>query len=53
MIPSFIIDSIRRKEERGRSIQEQPFLELPITYRETEKEKPEDKRGVVILDLWG
>jgi hypothetical protein len=58
MLPPFIIDEIRKREER-KSHQEQPVLELPIDdYRREpsrqglpadEAEKPQ--RGVIIVDL--
>ena len=56
MLPPFIIDQIRRREEEERRVEEQPRLDLPLdaypTYPELpaeEEEKP--ARGVVILDL--
>jgi hypothetical protein len=63
MLPPFIIDQIRRREEdeRRRSELDRPRLELPVDlYRpapdqkrerdEREEEDPQD-RGVIILDL--
>jgi len=54
MLPPFIIEQIREREERERRIQPQPFLELPI-YQPMPREKPpeESDRGVVIIDLRG
>lgn len=57
MLPPFIIDQIRRREEEERrKVEEQPRLELPLDvfYPHSEvpaedEEKP--KRGIVILDL--
>lgn len=63
MLPPFIIDQIRRREENERlqREREQPRLELPVdAYRSPDRprerrdedgddEKPE--RGVIILDL--
>lgn len=58
MLPPFIIDQIRRREEEERRSQlERPVLELPIERvpphaprpRREEEEAPE--RGVVIFDL--
>lgn len=60
MLPPFIIDQIRRREEaeRRRIEREQPRVELPVdAYRpaprpQSEGEEPDDpERGVVILDL--
>ncbi len=56
MLPSFIIDQIRRREaeERLRQEAEQPRLELPMdVYPEPEARDDEEmsERGVVILDL--
>jgi hypothetical protein len=58
MLPPFIIDQIRRREEdeRRRRDAEHPRLELPLdAYRpkpEREKEEKDDvDRGVVILDF--
>jgi hypothetical protein len=58
MLPPFIIDQIRRREEELRQRQEQPRLELPIDAippkRKRDEEMDEDEgtdRGVIILDL--
>ena len=60
MLPPFIIDQIRRREEaeRRRIERDQPRVELPVdVYRpaprpQPEAEEPDDpERGVVILDL--
>ena len=57
MLPSFIIDQIRRREEEERRRQEgkQPRLDLPLdAYLPTpeQKKREEDpERGVVILEL--
>jgi hypothetical protein len=58
MLPPFIIDEIRKREER-QSHQERPVLELPLDDRpfepsrqglpKDESEKPQ--RGVIIVDL--
>lgn len=54
MLPPFIIEQIRKREEEERKQYEQPQLELPIT--PAPRQKPpavdeEDKRGVIILEL--
>ena len=55
MLPPFIIEQIRQREERERRNAPQPFLELPIppampAYREPDHREEAD-RGVVIIDL--
>ena len=56
MLPPFIIEQIRQREERERRNAPQPFLELPVpmppvpSYREPEG-REEGDRGVVIIDL--
>jgi hypothetical protein len=57
MLPPFIIDQIRRREEDVQRRQEldRPRLELPVdVYHPTPEPKPSEgdaERGVVILDL--
>lgn len=59
MLPPFIIDQIRRREEaeRLRIERERPRVELPVdAYRPAppparEEERDDVDRGVVILDL--
>ena len=57
MLPPFIIEQIRRREEEKcrREQQDQPRLELPLdVYRPIEPKREErepGERGVVILDL--
>ena len=58
MLPPFIIEQIRRREEDERRRRyEQPVLELPLEspYAPLPKEKPEEKseRGVIIIDSQG
>ena len=55
MLPPFIIEQIRQREERERRNAPQPFLELPVppampSHREPERGDDVD-RGVVIIDL--
>lgn len=56
MLPPFIIEQIRQREERERRNAPQPFLELPLPplapLREPEERDGAD-RGVVIIDLLG
>lgn len=55
MLPPFIIEQIRQREEEERRRQglEQPRLELPERVYEPSPERREDdaERGVVILEL--
>lgn len=60
MLPPFIIDQIRRREEeaRRRIERDQPRVELPVdAYRPApqphrdDEERDDPDRGVVILDL--
>jgi hypothetical protein len=57
MLPPFIIEQIRQREqqERRKREAEQPRLELPIDVHHPARRPPEDEeeaeRGVTILDL--
>ena len=53
MLPPFIIDQIReREEERGRDVRPQPTLELPMPIEHSEPPASDDSdRGVIIIDL--
>lgn len=57
MLPPFIIDQIRRREEEERrKVEEQPRLDLPLDAYPPRQEVPPEEdeqpsRGVVILDL--
>jgi hypothetical protein len=60
MLPPFIIEQIRQREEKERERREgdrqQPRLEIPVDRyppprRPTEVEEDEPNRGVVILEL--
>jgi hypothetical protein len=56
MLPPFIIEQIRRREEEERARQEQPQLEIPADRPAPRAPAaPEEKgeRGVVIIDLMG
>lgn len=54
MLPPFIIDQIRRREEEERR-HERPVVELPLPSptgpREQRPRDDEPRRGVVIIDL--
>jgi hypothetical protein len=58
MLPPFIIEQIRRREEQERARPEQPHLEIPPEGRPM-PQKPaapaEDgsQRGVIVIDLMG
>jgi hypothetical protein len=54
MLPPFIIEQIRRREEQERARYEQPRLEIPVDRPAPRApQPPEDKgeRGVIIIDL--
>ena len=54
MLPPFIIEQIRRREDRDRARYEQPRLEIPIDDpRPRSPQAPDDQaeRGVVVIDL--
>lgn len=61
MLPPFIIEQIRQREERDRKRREnisQPRLELPVAPLPVaplgaESEEDDPDRGIVILDLLG
>ncbi|MCL2724120.1 MAG: hypothetical protein FWD69_06740 [Polyangiaceae bacterium] len=59
MLPPFIIEQIRRREEEERKRHERPQLELPVSpaqrpppkRREDREDPDQGQRGVVIVDL--
>ena len=54
MLPPFIIEQIRKREEEERTQYEQPQLELPISPNPPKRreERSEDgERGVIIVEL--
>lgn len=54
MLPPFIIDQIRRREEDERRRDEMPVRELPLPMPGPREQKPRDdgeRRGIVIIDL--
>ncbi len=53
MLPPFIIEQIRRREEQDRARHYQPRLELPIDQPAPRAPKAPDEtdRGVVIIEL--
>lgn len=56
MLPPFIIEQIRQREERERRNAPQPFLELPVppsAPQRDRRERDDEDRGVVIIDLMG
>ncbi|MEM9068779.1 MAG: hypothetical protein AAGE52_09740 [Myxococcota bacterium] len=55
MLPPFIIEQIRKREEDSREKREQPTIRIPmapVPPREDAREDDAD-RGVVIIDLVG
>jgi hypothetical protein len=61
VLPPFIIEQIRQREERERSRREderRPRVELPVApagpiKRRVDEEEPDPDRGVIIVDLGG
>jgi hypothetical protein len=55
MLPPFIIEQIRRREEQERARPEQPQLEIPSDPRPRAPRAPEEQgdRGVIVIDLMG
>jgi hypothetical protein len=54
MLPPFIIEQIRKREQEERARYEQPQLEIPIEHprpRAPESQDEDGNRGVIILDL--
>ncbi len=56
MLPPYIIEQIRRREEEVRQRYEQPQIELPLPSNipkspKHDQNKDDDDRGVVIIDL--
>ena len=54
MLPPFIIEQIRKREEEERSEDTRPVLELPLPPREPHRQSDapaETDRGVVIIEL--
>lgn len=55
MLPPFIIEEIRRRENETQRRHEQPRVEIPVPpmpHRTPRQERDEDAdRGVVIIDL--
>ena len=53
MLPPYIIEQIKRREDREREQYHQPQLELPIEQpRPTRESSPPEDPGVVIIPLW-
>ncbi len=54
MLPGFIIDQIRQREEEEQAKRQVPQIQLPIPMPEGSRppeRKDESDRGVVIIDL--
>lgn len=52
MLPPFIIEKIRRREEDEARREQRPFVEMPMPLpRPREAEGDEANRGVIIIDL--
>jgi hypothetical protein len=53
MLPPFIIEQIRKREEEEKARYEQPRLEIPVPPRPRKEAPEEENRGVIIVDLLG
>ena len=56
MLPPFIIEQIRKREDDEISERPQPVVELPVPLRKAPPQRGEDEeadRGIVIIDLMG
>jgi hypothetical protein len=56
MLPPFIIEQIRRREEQERARPEQPRIEIPADRPAPRSPQPvedQGERGVVVIDLIG
>lgn len=58
MLPPFIIDQIRRREEEEARKDDRPVLEIPVPPRhdprmKDRKDPDEPQRGVIVIDLMG
>jgi hypothetical protein len=54
MLPGFIIDQIRQREEEEQAKRQNPQIQLPVPIPEGSKapeRKDDSDRGVVIIDL--
>ncbi len=53
MLPLYIIEQLRRREEARRESESQPTLELPLPSRRSVPSKDEhtEERGVIIIQL--
>jgi hypothetical protein len=54
MLPGFIIDQIRQREEEEQAKRQYPQIQLPVPMPEgskAPKRKDDSDRGVVIIDL--
>jgi len=54
MLPPFIIEQIRKREEEERKRYEQPQLDLPLAPRPSKRREESDdggQRGVIIVEL--
>ncbi|MBX3248883.1 MAG: hypothetical protein KF901_17030 [Myxococcales bacterium] len=54
MLPPFIIEQIRKREEDERTIEERPVLEIPVPPAPPRAEQVVDdgQRGLVVIDLF-
>jgi hypothetical protein len=56
MLPSYIIEELRRREQarREEAARPSPRLDLPLPPpRREERERVPDDRGIAIIEVWG
>ena len=55
MLPPFIIEQIRKREEDEKETVQQPVIELPLPPPDSRVKPPADdeQRGVIVIDLMG
>ncbi len=56
MLPPFIIEQIRRREEKERVREDQPRLELPLDRPAPRQQTPvaeDPDRGVIVIEVYG
>lgn len=55
MLPPFIIEQIRKREQEETRPEHRPVVDLPVPSprRPRESDAPAEERGVVVIDLCG
>lgn len=56
MLPAFIIEQLRKREEAKKEAWQQPQLELPIPFlpnpKAEQQPKEDEERGVLVIELF-